>query len=527
VLRAWGLRLILPWILVSALLVAAARPGQSTEAARASEDLAAPSALRELQSLRVLAQEEDTVRVIVELDTSFTPEGELGTEAKVDEQQQEIEQVQQELLQSLPPAEGEVAPPETFESIPYVVLEVDAAALEALADNPAVANIQADVPAPPLLAESIPIIGADDAWAAGYSGAGQVIAILDTGVEKTHPFLTGKVVGEACFSTTAPANGSTSLCPSPNANGDQIGEGSGVNCPTGISGCGHGTHVAGIAAGKGDASGVAKDASLLAIQVFSRFDGSQCSTYGMSSPCVLSWTSDQLAALDWLYSQRDSFDLAAANMSLGGGLFSSVCDNDSRKAAIDNLRSVGIATVAAAGNSGSRTSLSSPACISSVVSVGATTDADAVASYSNAAPFLSLLAPGSSIRSSVPSNDYQTMSGTSMAAPHVAGAWAVLKQVRPGATVDELLAVLGSTGLPVSADGAPELTFNRVQLGLAVESLSPPPAPSSSARSWAGARRSSSTSSSTTSRTPWPARSRAPRASASRSWTCTASAGGR
>jgi subtilisin family serine protease len=54
----------------------------------------------------------------------------------------------------------------------------------------------------PTLADSVPLIGADVAWAAGYSGAGQAVAILDTGVDKTHPFLTGKVIAEACFSST-------------------------------------------------------------------------------------------------------------------------------------------------------------------------------------------------------------------------------------------------------------------------------------------------------------------------------------
>ncbi len=432
--------------------------------------------MQALPALALQAQEEGTVRVIVELDVPFVPEGELPSEAKVEDQQENIGDAQDELLDSLAPSEGEAVAVETFEAIPYVVLEVDAAGLQALAENPAVTDIQQDVPSPPLLAESTHIIGADAAWAAGYTGAGQVIAILDTGVDKTHTFLSGKVVGEACFSTTSAPDGSTSLCPSPDGNGDQIGADSALNCSLGMSGCDHGTHVAGIAAGKGSpVSGVAKEAGILSIQLFSRFDGAQCSNFGMPSPCVLSWTSDQLAALDWLLTQKDNYHLAAANMSLGGGLFSSPCDGDFRKAAIDNLRSVGIATVVASGNMGSRTSLAGPACISSAVSVGATTDSDQVAAYSNVAPFLSLLAPGSSIESSVPGDAFQTMTGTSMAAPHVAGAFAVLKALKPSATVDELLNVLDATGWPISADGSTALTFSRIQLKLAADSLVPPP----------------------------------------------------
>ena len=87
-------------------------------------------------------------------------------------------------------------------TLPVVVLEVDAASLEALAANPEVLSIEEDIAVPPSLVQSNPLIGADVAWAAGYAGAGQAVAILDTGVDKTHPFLTGKVIAEACFSTT-------------------------------------------------------------------------------------------------------------------------------------------------------------------------------------------------------------------------------------------------------------------------------------------------------------------------------------
>jgi len=459
-----------------ALLQAASLPDPPAALAGASAERALASNERPLAALRALAQEDGTVRVIVELDVAFVPEGELGSKRRAEGQQQAISDAQDELLADLPAEPGEATPVATFESIPYVVLEVDAAGLDALADNPGVTEIHQDLLSPPLLEESVPLIGADDAWAAGYTGAGQGIAVLDTGIDKSHPFFGGRVIGEACFSTTASSSGATSLCPEPDENGDQVGEGSGLNCPLGVSGCNHGTHVAGIAAGSGsDFAGVAPGAGLVSIQVFSSFSGSVCATYGMASPCVLSYTSDQLAALDWLFAERETYDLAAVNMSLGGGSFDYQCDADSRKAAIDNLRSVGVATIAAAGNSGSLSALTSPACISSVISVSATTDADQIAAYSNVAPFLSLLAPGSSILSSVPSGDYQTMSGTSMAAPHVSGAWAVLKQVVPEASVDELLAVLDSTGVPLSADGSTELTFSRIQLGLAVEALAPTP----------------------------------------------------
>ena len=227
--------------------------------------------------------------------------------------------------------------------------------------------------------------------------------------------------------------------------------------------CDHGTHVAGIAAGKNGSfagntfSGVAKDASIIAIQVFSRFDnGGFC---GGSSPCVLSYTSDQIRGLERVYALRNTYKIASANMSIGGTTYTSPCDavNITLKDAINDLRDAGIATVIASGNNGETNAISFPGCISSAVSVGNTTKQDVVSSFSNSAYFLSLLAPGSSITSSVPGTGYEAWNGTSMAAPHVAGAWAVLRQANPDAGVTGVLDALQATGVPV-IDMRSELT---------------------------------------------------------------------
>ena len=95
-------------------------------------------------------------------------------------------------------------------------------------------------------------------------------------------------------------------------------------------------------------------------------------------------------------------NVASANLSLGGGIFEATCDDQPYKPIIDNLRSIGIATVVAAGNSGWPLGLAAPACISSAVSVGSTTKTDTVSGFSNSASFLSLFAPGDVIVSSVP-----------------------------------------------------------------------------------------------------------------------------
>jgi subtilisin family serine protease len=114
---------------------------------------------------------------------------------------------------------------------------------------------------------------------------------------------------------------------------------------------------------------------------------------------------------------------------------------------------VGIATVIAAGNDGRLNAISEPACISSAVSVSATDDSDEIPSFSNAAAFLSLWAPGLAIRAPLSGSvGFIEASGTSMAAPHVAGAWAMLRQADPSASVDEILTILQNTGLPIPGE---------------------------------------------------------------------------
>jgi subtilisin family serine protease len=421
-------------------------------------------------------------RVIVRLRIPFQPEGQLGRVSAVQSQRAAIDRAQDALMSRL--ANQDVTRLHTYRYIPYIALEVDDAGLKALTAAPEVASVVEDVAEPPLLDVSNPLIGAPTAWAAGATGTGQTVAVLDTGVAKTHPFLSGKVVSEACYSSTSVLFSSTSLCPG--GVSESTLSGSGVNCSTSISGCDHGTHVAGIVAGANATfSGVAPDASLIAIQVFSRFDSS--TSCGSTIPCVLTYTSDQIKALERVYALRTIYSIAAVNMSLGGGRSFSACDTDARKAAIDNLRSAGIATVIASGNNGYSDSVSTPACISTAIAVGSTTsfgatDAsgdsvppDEVSYFSNSASMVHVLAPGHFIYSSVPGTGYNYKAGTSMATPHVAGAWAVLKSAVSSASVANVLSALTSTGVPIT-DSKNGITKPRIQLDDALATLFPAPA---------------------------------------------------
>ncbi|MBZ0281443.1 MAG: S8 family serine peptidase [Anaerolineae bacterium] len=420
-----------------------------------------------------------TVRMIVGLNVPFVPEGNLSVQAAAN-QQAAILQAQQNLLNSLVGYNVQTAA--QFRYIPYMTLEVDDAVIAVLRASPLVSSLRPESVIAPLLAESTPRIGAPAAWSAGYDGTGQTIAVLDSGIQDDHPFFGTRVVKEACFSVNDPDSGVFSLCP----NGEEAdySDDAAAACPYAF--CEHGTHVAGIAAGNGASfDGVARNANILGVQVFYRSENAnECASIGYSAPCIVSRETPILEGLQWVYSQRGNYNIAAVNLSLGGGLFNSYCDNivPYYRDAINLLRSVGIATIAGSGNSRDL-GIMAPACVSGAISVGATYDnSDEVwednqpipglfpGSGSNTAPILKLLAPGANITSSVPGGGFQQLTGTSMATPHVSGAWALLRDAVPGVTIDQALAALQSTGVLVT-DTYGDLTTPRIQVDAAINAL--------------------------------------------------------
>ena len=410
------------------------------------------------EKLRALAEQNGAVRVIIGLRSNFKPEGELSGAQRI-QQQAEIKQSQRNLLERLKPYH--LTKIKQFDYIPFLAAEVDADALTQMEADEAISSIEEDKVGKPALAESAPLVGAPTAWNSGYTGSGQTVAILDTGVQTNHPFLAGKVVAEACYSSNVPGSNVTTVCP--NGQTSQTGTGAAINCSVSINGCAHGTHVTGIAAGVAvpatgiNYSGIAKGANIVAVQIFSRFDNS--ASCGGTPPCARYYNSDLIRGLEQVRVLSDTINIAAANLSLTSSeQFTANCDASysALKAAIDNLRSVNVATVVASGNDSYTNAIAAPACISTAISVGSVGDgslgatSDVVVSDSNSASFLHLLAPGRWIASSIPGNSYQNYTGTSMAAPHVAGAFAILRQRAPSASVTRILNILIASGLPIT-----------------------------------------------------------------------------
>jgi subtilisin family serine protease len=223
------------------------------------------------------------------------------------------------------------------------------------------------------------------------------------------------------------------------------------NDPIAQDGHGHGTHVAGTVAGT--SYGVAKKAKIVAVRVLNN-NGSG--------------TTDQVVAgVDWVAQHHSG--PSVANMSLGGG------PDTALDAAVRNTISSGVTFAVAAGNSNADASGFSPARVSEAITVGATTSTDARASYSNYGSVLDLFAPGSSINSTWNTSDTATatLSGTSMATPHVTGAAALYLADHPTATPAQVASTLtsaASSGVVTNpGPGSPNRLLN------VVGTTTPPP----------------------------------------------------
>jgi subtilisin family serine protease len=243
-----------------------------------------------------------------------------------------------------------------------------------------------------------------------YTGRGVHAYIIDTGINSTHSEFTGSM-----------GNGYDFIS----------------NDSTPQDGNGHGTHVAGTVGGT--VYGVAKDVTLHGVRVL---DNAGSGT-----------TAGVINGINWV--RTNAIKPAVANMSLGGGYSAAL--NNAVAAAVTS----GVTFAVAAGNENTNACNRSPASTASAITVGATTSTDARASYSNYGSCLDVFAPGSSITSAwrTSNTSTNTISGTSMATPHVAGAVALYLQANPGASTSAVSSWITSnatTGLVTSpGSGSP------------------------------------------------------------------------
>jgi len=436
---------------------------------------------------------DQTVNVIVNLASpAGTPRGvEWNSKAKLGSWQRAVEGRQDEVLSMLGDEDFKLR--HRFENQSGFSGAVTRGGLEKLVRHPRVSSIELSRLLKPHLAQGIPLMNAA-IYRSSYNGAGVSVAIVDSGVDYNHPRLGGgtfpnsKVIGGY-------DHGDNDADPIPNATA-------------------HGTACAGIAAGSlgtvGDyIGGVAPNAKIYALKATSS---------GGSA-----FDSDIIAAWNWCITHKnDDPDnpILVISTSLGGDRYYSNCDSSQSAyaTAANNAVAAGITVLASAGNEGFCDSIGSPACISSIISVGAVFDAaygnttfcleaascapknvdgscasgystteatqpGKVTRYSNIASFLTLLAPAHRAYTTdivgsggYSSGDYATsFGGTSAACPYAAGAVAALQSAAKAAlgrflTPAEIRATLVTTG-DLITDTKVAITRPRVNLGRAIETL--------------------------------------------------------
>ena len=318
-----------------------------------------------------------------------------------------------------------------------IVLNLSADEAEKIKKLPGVKNIYPNLEVKATLMNSVPLIGADKVWkmldssGKNLTGQGIRIAIIDTGVDYTHPDLGG------CFGTGCKIIGGYDF----------------VNLDSNpMDDHGHGTHVAATAAGNGSLKGVAPDAKIYAYKVL---DSSGSGTFA-----------NVIAGIDRAVDPNNDGNFSdhvdVLSMSLGAqcGAYSNFCGpDDPLSTAVDNAVNAGVIAVIAAGNSGPlEQTIASPGTARKAITVGASDKSDVIASFSSRGPVVlangstflkpDIVAPGVAICAAewdswlsdrqCFDNKHIAISGTSMATPHIAGAAALIRQEHPDWTVREI-----------------------------------------------------------------------------------------
>ena len=328
--------------------------------------------------------------------------------------------------------------------------------LEKLKKDRNVAFIQTPKEYSITLDASIPIINADDAWNLIYNGtnitgAGETVCIIDTGIDYTHENLGNCSQSEFLAGNCSKIPGGYDTYNDDNNPMDDHG---------------HGTHCAGIVASENETyMGVAPDAKLIAVKSLSSTGNGD---------------SDTIAdGIDWCVNNSGTYNISVISMSIGTSGYHSAAYCDSYDptitAAINSAKAAGMIVMVASGNEYVTSGISSPGCTENATPIGATTDADAIADYTNTAPILDLIAPGSNIYSTKLGGNFETRSGTSMATPHAAAAAALLLQYKKlesntTLTPDEIEDAFNATGL-IIYDNDSAKNYSRIDIFAAIQSL--------------------------------------------------------
>ncbi|MBI2579354.1 MAG: S8 family serine peptidase [Candidatus Aenigmarchaeota archaeon] len=349
------------------------------------------------------------------------------------------------------------------------IASINRSEFEELKNDPDVENIVLVPVVIPMLVQAAPLVNATNAWNISISGSkvngtGETICVIDTGVNASHPGFGGRLIG------------GYSYC----ANEACSSEGTNFNDTHG-----HGTHVAGIAASGNDTyRGVAPGANIVSLRVFN-------STGAGSDMSVVE------SAIRWCTNNATLFNITVISMSLGtSDRYSGFCDSSfdggagevNLTGAVNNATFHNISVIASSGNNGDTSGImSSPACIRNVTAVGSvydadvgsktwsiasctdtTTSADKISCFTNRAAALDLLAPGSVITSLNIAGGVSDNSGTSMSAPVVSGAFALLRQYKrlengTNMTPFQILDSFNRTGRFIQ-DSATGLSFPRINI---------------------------------------------------------------
>jgi subtilisin family serine protease len=354
----------------------------------------------------------------------------------------------------------------SWQHLPVMHVRVESPeALAALAARPEVSGIWADQPIQMLetAPANLALINQPQAATAGKVGAGTAVAVIDSGVDYTR----------AAFGS----------CTAPGAAGCKVSFAKDFATDDNLADVApyHGTNVAAVVLG------VAPAAQIISLDVFSGAESS---------------SSTVLDALNWVADNKAKYNIVAVNMSLGGGKSGVPCTADPLSVAIQNLRSAGVLSAVASGNDGYTDGLAWPGCAASAISVGAVyhtslgtlvtprcadiSAVDRVACFSNSATFLTILAPGVFINAAG-----ITMTGTSQASPHVAGALAVLRAAFPSESLDETVKRITATGVVVK-DQRNHISKPRLDVAAAVNYGTVAGAAGSSGTSGAGGSAGSS-----------------------------------